>query len=135
MCIPKYNLVNPHDATCTLECMFSGLTVWHWDNQLVCSSQGRATSPDPNFAQLPIVPCVGQGPCRFFSFSLVPLSLSFFFSSCSIVSEITREHNPTAKSPNPECSYNTLSLVFHDSWLCECSVDVSPGIGLHNFTY
>lgn len=36
------------------------------DNQLVCSSLGRATFPSPSFTHLPIVLCVDWRPHRLF---------------------------------------------------------------------
>lgn len=51
ICIPKYKLLSPYNVTCMY--FFSGYLVL--DNQLVCSSPGRTTSPSPSCAQLPVV--------------------------------------------------------------------------------
>lgn len=43
------------------EGMFSGLTVWYWTTNLVCSSLGKIITPIPSFAQLSSPLCRVKG--------------------------------------------------------------------------
>jgi hypothetical protein len=63
MYVPKYNLLSSHHLTFMYVFRADHLAP---DNQLVCSSLGRATYPAPSFTQLPIVVSVASRSMGFF---------------------------------------------------------------------
>lgn len=57
--ISNYSLLGPYNVTCMYAFRDGHLAL---DNQLVCCSFGKFTSPAPSFPQLPVVVCVGLRP-------------------------------------------------------------------------
>lgn len=65
--IPKYNLLSPYKVTCMYVFRTDYLAL---DNQLVCTSLGRATAPVP-----PPAPLLAPPLARALSFTQLPVSL------------------------------------------------------------
>lgn len=126
--------------------MFSGLTIWYWITNWVCSSLGKTILPTPRNSQLPVVIWVKVSRA-FLQYALACQLVSSLFSSClgSHVDTLcnfwhyweTQSHSkPILWLLQTFCPLSKMfSLVQNESLVQGCFVDASTGTGLHSSAF